>query len=161
MRLTNKAVEGELKDWQVRKSEDDMSRWEGGERTWTAKAVFPTPPSPNTATRQQSISGKGGGIGRVLRGKEGMERTLITMDGEKVHRNLSGENEWRERDGIRGEDDLERRILERKGGDCREEGIERKEDEGRVWSCRVVRGEGGGEGGESTERVSVRVRDCE
>lgn len=29
-----------------------------GMRTWTAKAVFPTPPSPNTATRQQSISGK-------------------------------------------------------------------------------------------------------
>jgi hypothetical protein len=31
-------------------------------------------------------------------------------------RNLSGENEWRERDGIRGEDDLERGIFERKGG---------------------------------------------
>jgi len=40
----------------------------------------------------------------VVGGREGMERTLITMDGKKVHRNLSGENEWRERDGIRGED---------------------------------------------------------
>ena len=29
------------------------------------------------------------------------------MDVEKVHRNLSGENEWRERDGLRGEVDLE------------------------------------------------------
>lgn len=85
-------------------------------RTWTAKAVFPTPPSPNTATRQQSISGKEGGIGRVLGGREGMERTLITMDGEKVQRNLSGENEWRERDGIRGEDDLERRYFGKKRG---------------------------------------------
>jgi len=100
MGLTNEAVEGKLEDSYVRKNEDDRKGWE---RTWTAKAVFPTPPSPNTATRQQSISGKEGGIGRVLGGKEGMERTLITMDGEKVHRNLSGENEWRERDGIRGE----------------------------------------------------------
>jgi hypothetical protein len=44
------------------------------------------------------------GIGRVVGGREGMERTLIKTDGEKVHRNLSGENEWRERDGNRGED---------------------------------------------------------
>ena len=40
----------------------------------------------------------------VVGGREGMERTLITMDEEKVQRNLSGENKWRERDGIRGED---------------------------------------------------------
>ena len=89
--------------------QEEEERWEGGEgrRTWTANAVFPTPPSPNTATRQQSISGKEGGIRRALRGREGMERTLITMDGEKVQRYLSGENEWRGRDGIRGEGDLE------------------------------------------------------
>ena len=79
----------------------------GGMRTWTAKAVFPTPPSPNTATRQQSISGKDKGIRRMLGGREGRKRTLITMDEEKVHRNLSGENEWRGRHGIRGEVDLE------------------------------------------------------
>ena len=52
----------------------------------------------------------------MLGGREGMERTLITMDGEKVQRNLSGENEWRERDGIRGEDDLERRYFGKKRG---------------------------------------------
>jgi hypothetical protein len=40
----------------------------------------------------------------VLGPREEMERTLTTMDEEEVHRNLSGENEWRERDGIRGED---------------------------------------------------------
>ena len=86
----------------------------------------------------------------MLGGREGMERTLITMDGEKVHRNLSGENEWRERDGIRGEDDLEEDcILERKGG----RGDREKEEEGRVWSCRVVRGRGEGERENSTERV--------
>ena len=44
------------------------------------------------------------GIGRAVGGREGMERTLITMDVETVHRNLSGENKWRERDGNRGED---------------------------------------------------------
>jgi hypothetical protein len=48
-----------------------------------------------------------GGIRRVLGGREGRKRTLITMDEEKVHRNLSGENEWRGRHGIRGEFDLE------------------------------------------------------
>ena len=115
MRLTNEAVECKLEESHVRKSEDDRRGWEGV-RTCTAKAVFPTPPSPNTATRQQSISGKKGGIGRVLGAWEGMERTLITMDGEKVHRNLSGENEWRERKGNRGEDDLEKEFWKEKGG---------------------------------------------
>ena len=80
MGLTNEAVEGKLEDSYVRKNEDDRKGWE---RTWTAKAVFPTPPSPNTATRQQSISGNEGGIGRAVGGREGMERTLITMDGGK------------------------------------------------------------------------------
>jgi len=32
-----------------------------------------------------------------------------------VDRNLSGENEWRERDGNRGEDDLEEEFLKEKG----------------------------------------------
>jgi len=105
----------------VRKSDEEGGDW-GGIRTWTAKAVFPTPPSPNTATRQQSISGKEGGIGGVVGGMEGMERTLITMDGEKVHRNLSGENEWREREGNRGEDDLEAEYLKERG----EGGIEKR-----------------------------------
>jgi hypothetical protein len=45
--------------------------------------------------------------------------------------------------GLEGRNDLERRILERKGGS---RGDREKEDEGRVWSCRVVRGRGEGEG---------------
>lgn len=69
--LTNEAVEGELEGT----CQEERGRWEGW-RTWTAKAVFPTPPSPNTATRQQSISGKEGGIRGELGGREGMKRTL-------------------------------------------------------------------------------------
>lgn len=77
------------------------------------------------------------------------------MDGEKVYRNLSGENEWRERDGIRGEGDLEEEFWKEKG----EGGDREKEGQGRVWSCRVVRGRREGEKGDSTERASVR--DCQ
>ena len=95
----------------------------------------------------------------VLEGREGMERTLITMDGEKVHRNLSGEDEWKEREGIRGDDGpRKKKFWKEKGRGSR--GDREKEDEGRVWSCRVVRGREEGEGERWTCRVSVRVRDC-
>ena len=79
MGLTNEAVEGELEYSYVRKSEDDRRGWEGM-RTWTAKAVFPTPPSPNTATRQQSISGKEGGDRDGGRGQGG-DGTDLNHDG--------------------------------------------------------------------------------
>jgi hypothetical protein len=63
--------------------------WRTG-HTCTAKAVFPTPPSPSTATRQLSISGKKGKISGAL-GKRGVEReTLVTMDEEIGHGKLGG-----------------------------------------------------------------------
>lgn len=73
MGLTNEAVEGELEESYVRKS--DGRGWDGGMRTWTAKAVFPTPPSPNTATRQQSISGneRGDREGAMVQGGDGTD----------------------------------------------------------------------------------------
>jgi hypothetical protein len=79
MGLTNEAVEGELEYSYVRKSEDDRRGWEDM-RTWTAKAVFPTPPSPNTATRQQSISGKEGGDREGARAQGG-DGTDLNHDG--------------------------------------------------------------------------------
>ncbi len=62
----------------------------GTGHTCTARAVFPTPPSPSTATRQLSISGKKGRIRGGL-GKRGVEiETLVAMDEEIGHGNLGG-----------------------------------------------------------------------
>jgi hypothetical protein len=49
-------------------------------RTCTARAVFPTPPSPSTATRQLSISGKERRIRREL-GKGGGGKPDLNHDG--------------------------------------------------------------------------------
>jgi hypothetical protein len=100
MGLTNKAVEGKLGHSCVRKSTDDGKGCVPGQ----PRRSFQRLHHPILQLANSPYLVRKAGIGRVLGGREGMERTLITMDEEKVHRNLSGENEWRERDGIRGED---------------------------------------------------------
>jgi hypothetical protein len=80
------------------------------------------------------------------RGKGG-DGTDLNHDGwGKVDRNLSGENEWRERDGNRGEDDLEEEFLKEKGR------RKRKVVCGRAESWEGGRGEG---------RLDWEATDCE
>src|SRR5580692_3887280 len=117
MGLTHEAVKRELTKVLCHQERWWREGW-GSRRTCTARAVFPTPPSPSTATRQQSISGEEGRSRWMLGERVGVKQTLITMDGENGHGNLSGGCERRGNVGDwRGVtcDESRRRILKRQG----------------------------------------------
>jgi hypothetical protein len=88
MELTNEAVEGELEDSYVRKS--DGTGWDGGCVPGRPRQSFRRLHHPTLQLANSPYLERNEVIGRVLGCKEEMERTLTTMDGEKVQKSERG-----------------------------------------------------------------------
>jgi hypothetical protein len=87
--LTNEAVEGELEERYVRKREDDGRDGVPG----LPRRSFLRLHHPILLLANSPYLERKEGSGESREEGRDMERTLITMDGKQVHRNLSGENE--------------------------------------------------------------------